>query len=112
MTGMSAVTPSAMIVQMKKKAPLDLAISPPTPSCVGVNGKTTERSCGESWITWLSFYPSIRCKRISGRIALWRNSQNLHSAEERPSFVRVTEWAPFAVIFDGGKKYESKRDPS
>jgi len=28
---MSAVTPSAMIVQMKKKAPLDLAISPPTP---------------------------------------------------------------------------------
>jgi hypothetical protein len=41
MTEMSAVTPSAMIVQMKKKARLDLAISPPTPSCVGVNGKTT-----------------------------------------------------------------------
>jgi hypothetical protein len=31
MTEMSAVTPSAMIVQMNKKAPLDLAISPPTP---------------------------------------------------------------------------------
>jgi hypothetical protein len=27
----SAVTPSAMIVQMKTKAPLDWAISPPTP---------------------------------------------------------------------------------
>ena len=31
MTEKSAVTPSAMIVQTKKKAPLDLAISPPTP---------------------------------------------------------------------------------
>jgi hypothetical protein len=31
MTEMSAVTPSAMIVQMKKKVPLDLEISPPTP---------------------------------------------------------------------------------
>src|SRR5262245_26881192 len=31
MTEKSAVTPTAMIVQMKKKAPLDFAISPPTP---------------------------------------------------------------------------------
>jgi hypothetical protein len=31
MTEMSAVTPSAMIVQMKQKAPVDFAISPPTP---------------------------------------------------------------------------------
>ena len=29
---MSAVTPSAIIVQMKKKAPLDLAISPSLPT--------------------------------------------------------------------------------
>jgi hypothetical protein len=32
---------------------------------------------GEARRSWVSFYPSIRCNRISGRIALWRNSQNL-----------------------------------
>jgi len=31
MTEKRAVTPIAMIVQMKKKPPLDVAISPPTP---------------------------------------------------------------------------------
>ena len=31
MTEMSAVTPSTIIVQIKKKTPLDWAISPPTP---------------------------------------------------------------------------------
>jgi hypothetical protein len=32
MTEKSAVTPSARSVQIKKKAPLDLAIAPPTPA--------------------------------------------------------------------------------
>jgi hypothetical protein len=35
------------------------------------------RGCGFARITWLSFWPSVRCNRTSGRIALQRNSQNL-----------------------------------
>jgi hypothetical protein len=42
-----------------------------------LSGVEKRRVCGDAQISWLSFCPSIRCDRISGRIALWRNSQNL-----------------------------------
>ena len=43
----SAVTPSAMIVQMKTKAPLDWAISPPTPFPVMLRTGTNLTDLGE-----------------------------------------------------------------
>ena len=45
MTENSAVTPSAMSVQIKKKAPLDLASVPPTPApFMWMTGTTNPRS--------------------------------------------------------------------
>jgi len=53
MTEKSAVTPRARSVQMKKKAPLDLAIAPPTPApLVWMTGMPDPRSDPRRMMTY------------------------------------------------------------
>src|SRR5215469_13913201 len=67
MTEKSAVTPSAMSVQTKKKAPLDLAMLPPTPTpfpIMWMTGTTNPRSDPRRMMT----YPDRRSASSSVRV--------------------------------------------
>jgi hypothetical protein len=68
MTEKRAVTPSAMIVQMKKKAPLDLAMLPPTPfPIIWMTGMDNPRAFAPTMANnhvLLAMTPRLLCPQI------------------------------------------------